>query len=102
MTNPTSYTDEQVLARAQIVWDAGRGETSEMLRSLLADRQRLQAEVEALRWLPLDPCPTEAPIGYDIREAQCWSRGFTECLEVIEKHRAKINETKETGHGDDA
>lgn len=62
MTNP-SYTDEQVLDQAD--WlvgarlldknvfsmpiDMGLRTSEKMLRSLLADRQRLQAEVEALR-----------------------------------------------------
>jgi len=45
----TSYTDDQV--QSQINWFRAAGAWYEevMLRSLLADRTRLQAEVEALR-----------------------------------------------------
>lgn len=42
MTNPTSYTDEQVRSLFS-------DDVREMVESLLADRQRLRAEVEALR-----------------------------------------------------
>jgi hypothetical protein len=55
MTTTPSYTDEQVRELAQET-DTGPSQAavkyktvSLMLRSLLADRQRLQAEVEALR-----------------------------------------------------
>ena len=55
MTNPTSYTDEQVLSVIQTCDAMYLAEVSNMLRSLLADRQRLQAEVEAhssrLEWV---------------------------------------------------
>ena len=132
MTNPTSYTDEQVLVRAQIVWDTGHNDTSEMLRSLLAGRQRLQAdcitywnhvaelqakvaglqaEVEALRpdaeryrWIR----NTEA---FDVVEDAVLVRGAEYGIELrlgesldmsIDTARATPNETKETGHGNDA
>lgn len=48
MTNP-SYTDEQVLKCAKTYEGYGEPVCPAMLRSLLADRQRLLAEVESLR-----------------------------------------------------
>lgn len=46
MTNP-SYTDEQVQAQIQWFRSAGDWNLENMLSSLLADRQRLQAEMKA-------------------------------------------------------
>lgn len=48
MTNPTSYTEEQV--RDALEWgELSPYDISDVARYLFADRQRLQAEVEALR-----------------------------------------------------
>lgn len=49
MTNPTSYTDEQVLKQIQWCEWLKQDTAAECIRSLFADRQRLQAEVETLR-----------------------------------------------------
>lgn len=48
MTNPT-YTDEQVLKCAKTYEGYGEPVCPVMLRSLLADRQRMQAMVDGLR-----------------------------------------------------
>lgn len=49
MTNPTSYTGEQVREVLDEMWASGPDFAIDCIRSLLADRQRLKAEVEALR-----------------------------------------------------
>ena len=90
----TSYTNEQVLAQYHKLVSRGLPHTAAMLDSLLADRTRLQAEVEALRWLPLEPCPTEAPCHFNNAESQCWSYGYSSCLLTIEQYRQNIDSAR--------
>lgn len=90
MTNPTSYTDEQVRLLRRIHPD---GEA--VVERLLIERRRLQAEVEMLRWVPMEPCPAEAPIHFNNTEAHAWAIGFIDCLMALANHRATPNETKE-------
>jgi len=87
----TSYTDEQVLAQYHKLVRRGQPHTAAMLDSLLADRTHLQAEVKALHWLPLEPCPMKAPCHFNNAEAQCWASGYSSCLLTIEQYRKSID-----------
>jgi hypothetical protein len=113
MTTTPSYTDEQVLDAALYLHESAKDdEAADMLRSLLADRQRLQAEVEAYKrgekWHVL---PLTANIAFDLANrfdalanASCEpnrSKFFKAMEAMDELHSilpvagAKQNETKE-------
>jgi regulator of replication initiation timing len=119
MTTTTSYTDEQVLT-ALFMDGAGlliASDVRNIVKSLLADRQRLQAEndaykkawseasaevfslqaeVEALRWLPDESKDKWAPGDhYNDGEHNGYINGWDACRDSIISHRANQNETKE-------
>ena len=102
MTNPT-YTDEQVRSIAKEAWERHSCFVGEMIDSLLADRQRLQAEVEALRPKAELLAWAESHPEIAMREITSWWRvagsGFREnwfnFSGAIESARATPNETKE-------
>ena len=94
MTNP-SYTDEQV--REHAAWQVG--ETRKMMLQLLADRTRLQAEVEALRGACLamiewDEAETTHAVDFYKRMDLCRD-AFDKARSALALSRATPNETKE-------
>jgi hypothetical protein len=58
---------------------------------ILDELAALRKENEGLRWLPPEPCPTEAPCHFSNAEANCWADGYNSCLLTIEQHRESID-----------
>jgi hypothetical protein len=83
MTTTPSYTDEQVIAFTEALKRRGHSSLAEMLASVHDDRQRLQAEVDAMRWTPQQMDVTGE-----------WQAGWNGCIATIEAYRAQQNETK--------
>lgn len=106
MTNPTSYTDEQVLELIEL---CSKGPTqagvrhmgvSAVLRSLLADRQRLQAEVDAFKADVRKRIEfLEPPMILTAAKCEYWKAGARAVIREVNAalltFRATSNETKE-------
>jgi hypothetical protein len=101
MTTTTSYTDEQVIDWAERIdgLTASHSELAIVLRSLLADRQSLQAEVDDFKSSVQSRLENVSPPDtLTLARQEYWKAGARSVIREVNSAlvaRAKQNETKQ-------